>query len=158
VKDDKGMIKMPLAVTLKAISPLDDPDECIWIIDGEMPRKNHSNLYSSGLDSFDQDTAKASKSLGAMSIRIRMNNISGAMKNAPVAVICCRPRRKELFYDLCLKAAVLYDLIGNVLVDVAAALVMEYFRENGGWKYLADRPRKFESENSEQTHEKGVRL
>lgn len=158
IKDEKGMIKMPLQVKVKAIEDLDDPDECVWIIDGEMPRKNHSNLYTSGLDSYDQDTAKASKSLGAMAVRIRANNITGAIKNAPVAVISCRPRRKELFYDLALKTAVLYDLIGNVLVDVGAGLVMQYFMENGGWKYLADRPRKFESEKSEQTHEKGVRL
>jgi len=158
VKDKQGMIKMPLEVVVRVLQPQEDQDECIWILDGEMPRKNHSNLLTAGLDGYDQDQAKASKSLGAMCIRIRDNNISGAMKRTPVAVISCRPRRKELFYELCLKAAVLYDLQGNVLVDVGAGLVMQYFKENGGWKYLADRPRKFESETSEQTHEKGVRL
>lgn len=158
VKDKNGMIKMPMEVRPVALKPTDDQDECIWIIDSEFPRKGHSNLYTSGLDSYDQDVAKASKSLGAMSIRIRDNTIPNAMRCTPVAVISCRPRRKELFYELCLKAAVLYDLVGNVLVDVAAAMVMQYFMENGGWKYLADRPKKFESENSEQTHEKGVRL
>lgn len=158
VKDDKGMIKIPLQVKPVLLKDTENQDECIWILDGEMPRKNHSHLYTAGLDSYDQDTAKASKSLGAMSIRIRHNDIPNARKSCPVAVISCRPRRKELFYELCLKAAVFYDLIGNVLVDVGAALIMQYFMENGGWKYLADRPRKFESENSEQTHEKGVRL
>ena len=116
------------------------------------------HITTHNCDSYDQDQAKASKSLGAMCIRIRDNNITGATKRAPIAVISCRPRRKELFYELCLKAAVFYDLVGNVLVDVGAGLVMQYFKENGGWKYLADRPRKFESETSEQTHEKGVRL
>jgi len=158
VKDKNGMIKMPLEVTAVALTKHDDQNECICIIDSEHPRRGFSHLYTGGLDSFDQDQAKESKSLGAMSIRIRANNINGAMKSAPVAVISCRPRRKELFYELCLKAAVYYNLIENVLVDVGAALVMQYFLENGGWKYLADRPKKFESESSQQTHEKGVRF
>jgi hypothetical protein len=157
VKDERGMIKIPLEVSIRALKPHEDQDECLWVIDGEQPRK-YQGLYTAGIDGYDQDTAKASKSLGAMCIRIRNNTIQGAMSRAPVAVINCRPKRKELFYDLCLKAAVYYNLIGNVLVDVGAALVMQYFKENNGWKYLADRPRKFEAENSEQTHEKGVRL
>jgi len=158
VKDDKGMIKMPLAVICTPLKPFDNQDECIWIIDGEHPRKGYQNLHTSGLDSYDQDTAKASKSLGAMCIRIRANHINNAMSQAPIAVISCRPKRKEKFYELCLMASVYYNLIGNVLVDVGAGVIMEYFREHGGWKFLADRPRKFESETSEQTHEKGVRL
>lgn len=163
VKDEKGMIKMPLKVVAKPLTNLDDQDECICILDGELPRKGYSNLCVSGIDSYDQDEAKESKSLGAMCIRIRDNNIRNsdgtpAMRNCPIAVISCRPKRKELFYELCLKASVFYDLIGNVLVDVGAALIMQYFAENGGWKYLADRPRKFESESSQQTHEKGVRF
>jgi hypothetical protein len=93
-----------------------------------------------------------------MCVRIRDNNIQGAMKNAPVAVISCRPKRKEKFYDLCMKLAVFYPLNGNVLGDVSTGLVMNHFRENGLWHLLAERPRKFESENSEQTHEKWVRL
>lgn len=158
VVDEKGMIKMPLEVKVTPLKPYEDQDECIWIIDSEHPRKGHINLHTGGLDAYDQDTAKASKSLGAMCIRIRSNMITNAMQNAPVAVISCRPKRKEGFYKLCLQASVYYNLVGNVLVDVGAGVVMEYFREHGGWKYLADRPRKFESENSEQTHEKGVRL
>jgi len=157
-KDDKGMIKMPLSVSCKPLQNHEDQNECVWIIDGEHPRKNFTNLYVSGVDSYDQDVAKASKSLGAMCVMIRANIIQGAMQKVPVAVISCRPKRKELFYDLCLKLAVYYNLVGNVLVDVGAGVIMNYFNENGCWRFLADRPRKFESENSEQTHEKGVRL
>lgn len=157
-KDDKGMISIPLSVICKPLEPYDDQDECVWIIDGEHPRKNFSNLYRAGIDSYDQDVAKASKSLGAMCVNIGANTIPHAMQRVPVAVISCRPKRKELFYELCLKLSVYYKLYNNVLVDVAAGRIMEYFRENGCYGYLADRPRKFESENSEQTHEKGVRL
>lgn len=158
VKDEKGMIKMPMAVNLTPLTPNDDQEKCIWILDGELPRKNFTNLYNAGIDSYDQDVAKESKSLGAMCIRIRANNITWAKSNCPVAIINCRPSRKEAFYELCLQASVLYNLERNVLVDVGAAMIMQYFAENGGWKYLADRPRKFESEASQQTHEKGVRL
>lgn len=157
-KDDKGMIKMPLSVTCKPLQPHENQDECVWIIDGEHPRKAFTNLYVAGCDSYDQDVARASKSLGAMCVMIRANTISGAMQKSPIAVISCRPKRKELFYDLCLKLSVYYNLINNVLVDVAAGVIMNYFKENGCWRYLADRPTKFESENSDQTHEKGVRL
>lgn len=158
VKDDKGMIKMPLEVRATPIKPQDNQDECVWIIDGEFPRKNYQNLYVAGIDSYDQDVAKASKSLGAMCVLIRDNTISGALKKAPVAVISCRPKRKELFYELCMKLSVFYPLQGNVLGDVATALIMNHFRDNGLWHYLSDRPRKFESEKSEQTHEKWVRF
>lgn len=157
-KDEKGMIKMPLSVKCRPLENHEDQNECVWIIDGEHPRKGHSNLYSSGIDSYDQDTAKASKSLGAMCVMIRANTIQNAMQKAPVAAISCRPKRKEIFYDMCLKLSVYYGLIGNVLVDVGAGVIMQYFNDNGCWRYLADRPRKFESENSDQSHEKGVRL
>ncbi len=158
VVDERGMIVMPLQVKIRPLALTDPQDEFISILDGELPRKGHMNLVTAGADSYDQDEAKESKSLGAMLIRIRNNNIIGAMRNAPIACICCRPRRKEIFYDMCLKASVLYNIVGNVLVDVGAGLVMQYFKDNGGWKYLADRPKKFESETSQQTHEKGVRF
>lgn len=156
--DDKGMIKMPLSAKCRPLERHEDQNECVWIIDGEHPRANFTNLYVSGVDSYDQDEAKASDSLGAMCVMIRANTIQGAMQKAPVAVISCRPKRKELFYELCLKLAVYYKLLNNVLVDVGAGRIMEHFREAGCYRYLADRPRKFESESSEQTHEKGVRL
>lgn len=159
VKDEKtGMIKMPYEVKLKPLAPTDNQDECVWIIDSEMPRKGHLNLYASAIDSYDQDTAKSSKSLGAMCVLIRDNNIPGAMQKAPVAVISCRPARKEKFYEMCLMLSVLYDLKRNVLVDIAAGMVIQYFKEMGGTQYLALRPIKFESEGSEQTAEFGVRL
>lgn len=158
VKDDKGMPKMPLSVLVTPLQPRENQEECIWIIDSEKPRKGHTNLYVAGLDGYDQNKAIASKSLGGMCVMIRNNVINHAMKMAPVAVICCRPARKETFYEMCMMLAVYYNLRNNVLVDVGAALVMEHFRTFGLYDYLADRPRKFESETSDQTHEKGVRL
>jgi len=157
-KDEKGMIKTPLEVKLTPLTFTDNQDECVWIIDSEHPRKGYANLYVAGVDSYDQDTAKASKSLGAMLVRIRQNPIKNAMQNAPVAAISCRPHRKEKFYEMCLMLSVYYNLIGNVLIDVANGGIFNYFKENGCQKYLARRPVKFESEGSQQTAEFGVRL
>jgi len=116
------------------------------------------HITTHNCDSYDQDVAKASKSLGAMLVMIRENNIKDAMQKAPVAAISCRPHRKEKFYEMCLMLSVYYNLIGNVLIDVANGGIFNYFKENGCQKYLAKRPVKFESEGSQQTAEFGVRL
>jgi len=159
VKDDNGLIKMPLQAKAVALKDNEDSTEIVYIIDGEHPRKNYTNLYCSGIDSYDQDTSKTSKSLGAMCVLIRENSIgAGALRKVPVAVIRTRPKRKEKFYELCLQLAVYYNILNNVLVDVGAGLVIQYFKENGGTKFLAARPKAFESEGSEQNHDFGIRL
>lgn len=152
VKDEKtGMFKSRPEVKFVPLKAHENQDECVWIIDGELPHKNFANKYCSGLDSYDQDTAKASKSLGAMCVIDRITKM-------PVAVIFCRPKRKEIFYELCIKLAVAYNLVNNVLVDIAAGVIISHFEQAGLRHFLADRPRKFESEGSDQTHEKGFRL
>jgi len=132
--------------------------ECFLILDTEHPRKKTQNLYCAGGDSYDQDIARTTKSLGAMCVRIRANNIQGAMKSGPVAVICTRPARKEIFYDMCLRLCVYYNLRNNFLVDVAKPQIVKYFEDRSALDFLARRPKKFESERSEQQHMFGVSL
>lgn len=158
IKDDKGMIKIPLQVKCLPAKELDDDSDCVLIIDSEHPRKSFKNLYVAGIDSYDQDTSKTSKSLGAMCVMIRENMMSSAMKKVPVAVIRTRPKRKERFYEMCLQLAVYYNLVGNVLVDVRNPGIIQYFKERGAERYLAGRPARFESPNSEQGHDFGVSL
>ena len=158
LRDENGLIKMPLQVSAVAAKPEDDATECFYILDAEHPRKGFSNLYVGGIDSYDQDIAKTSKSLGAMCVMIRANNIQGAYQKAPVAVICSRPKRKEIFYDMCLRLSVYYNLLGNVLVDVAKPQIIKYFEDRGALMYMAYRPKKFESEKTEQTHTFGISL
>lgn len=69
-----------------------------------------------------------------------------------------RPERKEIFYDNCMKVAVYYGLLKNVLVDASKPLVIQYFKDNGCERYLAKRPLSFESDASEQQHDYGVLL
>lgn len=151
VKDSNGRAKSKPEVMAVPLKPHEDPNECVWILDGEFPNKHYLNRYSAGCDSYDQDTAKTSKSLGAMCVLDRVTK-------TPVAVISCRPRRKELFYELCMKLSVMYNLINSTLVDLGAGVIINHYEQAGLKHYLADRPRKFESESSEQVHEKGIRL
>ncbi len=151
VKEENGLPKVPWKVVARAAEKHEPDDYIVYIIDGEHPRHTHSNLYVAGIDSYNIDTSKTSKSLGAMSVRIRLNTIPGALKRAPVAVIRTRPPRKEQFYEMCLKLAIYYDLVGNVLGDIRSDGILEYWLAKGAEKYLALRPTSFESVYAEQS-------
>lgn len=110
------------------------------------------HITTHNCDSYDKDKAKSSKSLGAMCVLIRRNSVGNHMQLAPVATICCRPARREIFYEMCLKLSIFFNLRENVLIDVANTAIFDYFKNNGGEQYLAYRPKKFESDKSEQTH------
>ena len=156
VLDEKG-VRLP-KVKAVPIKNGEDESEAILILDEHHPKKNTQNLYCAGIDGYDQDKAKSSKSLGAMCVIIRKNTFAG-LQLAPVATICTRPARKEIFFDMCLKLAVYYDLVGAVLGDKAGSSgIISWFKDNGFQKYLALRPQKFESENTEQAHEYWVAL
>lgn len=157
--DAKGEIKYPLATKLIPLPNDDQRDDYVLVhVDYLERRVNYSNLLCAGIDSYDQDTSKSSKSLGAMCVMIRRNTIPDAMQLAPIAVIRCRPERKEKFYELCLRLAVHYDLNESVLVDIRCPLIVEHFKNRGFDRYLAYRPTKFEKENSEQTNLYGISL
>lgn len=130
----------------------EDESEAIYILDGYHPNKVYQNLYCAGIDPYDQDQA-VSNSLGGMCVIIRRNTMGG-LQMAPVAVICTRPKRKEIFFDMCLKLSVYYNLIGATLGDKAGSSgIINWYKDNGFQRMLALRPQKFESENSGQVHE-----
>jgi hypothetical protein len=84
------------------------------------------------------------------------HNITGLENNLPVALIRCRPREKEMFYELSLKTSIYFNLIGNTLIDVAKSLIINHYKQHGGEVYLAKRPLKFEQDDSTQQHEYGI--
>lgn len=166
-KDAKNEIILPLQVEYKLDATISEDGDCILFhVDHLTPIRTHSNLYCAGGDSYDQNKAKTSKSKGAMCVLIRKNTIEGKASMMPVATICCRPNHKETFYEMCLKLAIFYfcDDKGHIttpnafLIDVANKLIFKYFEERGYANLLAYRPRKFESEHSEQTHIYGAHL
>jgi hypothetical protein len=70
-----------------------------------------------------------------------------------------RPPRKEIFFEMALQVAVHYGLIKNTLVSAEADLVINYFKGfPGGKKYLAKRPRAFDSPESKLIHEFGLKM
>lgn len=157
-KTEKGEYLDPLQTELKPAKDEDEDKNCVLIADDGHPIEGIKNVFSAGLDSYDQDESKTSKSLGGMAVRIRDNDLKDKPKSKVVCVVRMRPKRKEIFYEMCLKVAVHYNLVGAVLIDVRNALIIDYFKKNGGLKYLAPRPIKFESEGSEQVHEYGLSL
>lgn len=121
------------------------------------PQPKMVGMDIAGLDSYDLDKSKTSKSLGAMVVYRRKNStVHGS--EIPVALVNYRPRRKEIFYDSCAMTAVWYGLEHNVLVDVDRPLVINHFDSLGLRNYMAERPKKFESANSKQQHDVGVKL
>lgn len=118
----------------------------------------YSNYDVAGIDSYDLDQSKKSKSLGAMVVVRRTDKMTRHECKRPVCLVRMRPIRKEIFYETCLKVAAYYDLRRNVLIDVAKFAIGEYFKSNGGTKYLAERPKSFESKDSDQQHLYGVAL
>lgn len=157
VTNEKGERANPLRVKAIPAKDTDDEGDCILILDEYHPDKKYKNLYVGGLDPYDQDKG-VSKSLGAMCVMTRPNTF-GIPFNMPVAVICTRPKRKEIFFDMCLKLSVYYDLVGNTLGDKAGSSgIIKWYENHNCMRYLAPRPKKFESMNSEQSHEFWVSL
>ncbi len=136
----------------------DDERDCVLIMDAYHPNPKFQSLYVGGIDAYDQDKG-VSKSLGAMCVLMRRNTIHPDFQLGPVAIICTRPKRKEMFFDMCCKLSVYYNLVGATLGDKASSSgIITWYRDNGCQKYLAVRPTKFESTNSEQSHEYWVSL
>ncbi|MFA7287644.1 MAG: hypothetical protein WC055_02075 [Melioribacteraceae bacterium] len=148
-KDKNGMPTM--TPEPKVLEKHDDQETCVWILDEGHPVNNYIGRYSAGIDGYNVDQTKNSKSLGGMCVIDRVTK-------TPVAVICCRPARKEMFYELCIQLSIYYKMYGNVLGDIGSDSVMKHFELFGCYQYLADRPKKFESLTSEQMHVKWVRL
>ena len=123
------------------------------------PQRGMRDLYVGGGDGYDQDQSKTSKSLGSMVVFCRQHNMGDHIPQwCPVALIRNRPKRKEEFYELCMKLSIYYNLIGTTLFDIRNGLIVQYYKEHGCERFLSRRPKKFESPNSEQTNEYGFSL
>jgi hypothetical protein len=159
VLDEKGKIKEPREVKAEPVSDtfIDPFDSRHLIMIYKMPRKGYKNLDVGGIDGYNQDESKVSKSLGAMVV-YRRNHDFSFERNVPVALINYRPRVKEIFFETCMMASVFYELIGNTLADAGSDLVIQHYQNNGCSRYLALRPTEFDSEGGEQVHKYGVKF
>lgn len=160
-RNEKGEILQPPQTELRFLPDNFPEDGVCFLIHVDHlagANKQYNKLFCAGLDGYDMDLSRTSKSKGGMCVIIRRNNIPNSLQLAPVATICCRPDKKETFYEMCVKLAVHFDLQNSVLCDVRSSGVITWFQNRGMEQYLAYRPKKWESENSEQTHTWGISL
>lgn len=158
IDEETKLRKDPLQVKAVPAKDSDSEDDCILILDGYHPTRKHQNLYVAGIDAYDQNKADSSKSKGAMVI-IAKKNTFGIPHNVPLATIFSRPKFKEQFFEICIKASVYFNLLRDTLGDKAASSgIINQYKDYGCTKYLAPRPQKFESDNTQQSHEFWVSL
>ena len=138
-RDEKGRIIIPLRVKARLASDQDSEDKCVLV--KEKPIEGYRRLDQAGIDSYDVDEAVSSRSLGAMVVVRRKDTTNNTEARKAICVVRQRPKRKEMFYETSLMVAVWYDLIGGCLIDYAKPMIMEWWKKNGGKKYLAKRPK-----------------
>lgn len=95
------------------------------------------NLYVGGIDSYDQDKAGKSPSLGSAMVFQRFMNLDTPGELA-VAEYTDRPDTAEMFYDGCLKLAAYYNC--QMLVEYTRIGILDYFKRQGALKYLKEKP------------------
>jgi hypothetical protein len=121
-------------------------DELGWIEVMEMPKIINGspvlNLYSIGIDSYDQDEAAYSNSKGALVVRKRFYDANETYNNF-CAIIIERPTTAqggaEKFYEHCAMACVFYNNT-QALVEHTKILIFEWFKNNGFESLLKLRP------------------
>ena len=101
------------------------------------PVPDTSGLDIGGIDSYDQDEAGKSDSLGSAIIYRRFMNMDSP-GDCVVAEYTDRPRTAEQFWDNCLKLAVYYN--AKMLVEYTKIGILDYFRRNNALKYLKEKP------------------
>jgi len=156
IRNENGSVKIPLQVKADPAHDNALDEDCILI--RHPPLLSWKNTDIAGIDSYDLDESATSNSLGAMVVLRRKNNPTMPGKRIPVCLVRNRPRRKEIFYEMCMKVAVYYGLFGNCLIDYSKPLIIQHFKVNGAERYLAPRPRSFETEWSQLQHDYGVSI
>ena len=160
VTDKDGNIELPLRVTTRPAQKTDKNWEIIQIY--RHPEKSYKNLDVGGIDGYNEDLTQTSKSLGSVVVIRQYDKWRTADKEHNVKTHVChymgRPPRKELFWAISLKIAVYYGLYKNVMISAESDLVIQYFKDNGGKRYLSPRPKAFDSKDSKQMHDFGAKM
>lgn len=164
--DELGRKKMkyPLEVTMRPPVKGDKEHEYVYILkDGGMPIPEMDNLDIGGTDSYNQDKSNSSSSLGGIVVLRQGDRVpltKGVLhgRRYPICYYNGRPPRKEQFFDIALKISVLYRLKSNMMLSAEYSLIIDHFMKYGGKRYVAPRPRSFDSPNSEADYKFGVKM
>lgn len=128
----------------------------IWkeLEDGEK-QPEYYNVDIGGIDSIDQDEAGASDSEGAVVIYRRFVSLNQP-HNLPVATLKFRSNRSVEFYELALKMAIYYNC--QMLVEYTKIDIIDYFKNNGGRRFLKEKPRTVHSPDTTTKNRYGVHM
>jgi len=119
------------------------------------PEIEYENLDIGGIDSYDQDQAGASDSLGSAIIYRRFAN-TDMPSDYVVAEYTDRPKKKEDFWDGCLKLAVYYN--SRMLVEYTKIGILDYFKRMNGLKYLKEKPESAHNPGTKTRNRYGVHM
>ena len=119
------------------------------------PESDYKNLDIGGIDSYDQDQAGASDSLGSAIIYRRFAN-TDMSSDYVVAEYTDRPKKKEDFWDGCLKLAVYYN--AKMLVEYTKIGILDYFKRMNALKYLKEKPESAHNPGTKTRNRYGVHM
>ena len=119
------------------------------------PKTEYTGLDIGGIDSYDQDEAGASDSLGSAMIYRRFVN-PGTASDYVVAEYTDSPKKKEDFWDGCLKLAVYYN--AKMLVEYTKIGILDYFKRMNALKYLKEKPESAHAPGSKVRNRYGVHM
>jgi hypothetical protein len=119
------------------------------------PKPEYKNLDIGGIDSYDQDKAGASESLGSAIIYRRFAN-TNMSSDYVVAEYTDRPEKKEDFWDGCLKLAVYYN--AKMLVEYTKIGILDYFKRMNALKYLKEKPESAHNPGTKTRNRYGVHM
>ncbi len=119
------------------------------------PEPKFKDLDIGGIDSYDQDQAGASDSLGSAIIYRRFVDTDHA-SDYVVAEYTDRPDKKEDFWDGCLKLAVYYN--AKMLVEYTKIGILDYFKRMNALKYLKEKPESAHNPGTKTRNRYGVHM
>jgi len=152
----------PLKVEVRLPKKNDPEWKIVHILKDCMPIEGIRDLDIVGIDGYNLDESKTSKSLGGIIVLRRNDQMRVLDDNQfrgkiPILTYYKRPPRKEQFWEIGLKVSILYNAIKNTMIGVDSDSMIGYYKSMGCKKYLSPRPKSFESDKSEQTHEFGYK-
>ena len=121
----------------------------------EHPAPEYKDLDIGGIDSYDQDKAGASDSLGSAIIYRRFVNTEYASDYVK-AEYTDRPEKKEDIWDGSLKLAMYYN--AKMLVEYTKIGILDYFKRMNALKYLKEKPESAHNPGTKTRNRYGVHM
>ena len=120
----------------EAVEWIADPTGPYMVLDH--PDEEYEGLDIGGIDSYDQDTAESTASMGSAIIYRRFVNTEMA-SDYPIAEYTERPKTAEEFWDGCLKLAIYYN--AKMLIEYTKIGIIDYFKRKGALRYMKEKPK-----------------